>query len=152
MLLKMWYGVVSTYKWNHKYNKDRDDDAMVNWIEFWKTSYWHAIARRQEGFNDTYPRRKVNRYNVAHIWELTENRYHYPSVYAIIDWDLLGTNKYYKKLKRAFELYELCSRIIWTTVKEWWDANVFDMAFDELRDKYLNRISDTKNFVGNLVI
>ena len=38
------YTLCSWYDWNAAYNKDRNDDAILNWTSFWTPTYWHAVS------------------------------------------------------------------------------------------------------------
>lgn len=142
-LLKRWYGAVNTYKWNFKYTIDKRDDGMVNWIEFWKTTFWHAVAKWEEWFNDTYPRRVYNRYNVEHIKELTDNGYHFRNVYVVVDGDYIGKDKQTLKNEKMKEMSIKANSLM----RNYIDKN---MGKTSLNKEAQNKLHEANNAIRNL--
>lgn len=116
-LLKLWYGWVMSYRWNREYQKDRDDDTIVQGKEFNDYTYWHAIAHwhqnRSYVFNDTYPwRGDSNRYQVQYLQHLINQWTFRPSIYFIIpQWKIEEFNKDMIILKKALNIADWGTRL-----------------------------------------
>ena len=69
-ILKKNYTLCSWYNGNKKYNADRDDDCILNWVSFWKSTYGHAVSwigrYGARMIKDNYKWRKTNIYGVEH--------------------------------------------------------------------------------------
>lgn len=74
-----------TYQWNYKRNQD-SDDWVLNWVEFWKSSYWHATATKKYNWkkcvNDSYLWSKWNIYELEHFDELVWAKLHDCFIYT----------------------------------------------------------------------
>lgn len=66
------YSICTGYSWNAKYNNDRNDNWVLDWVDFWARTYGHAVqaiwseinpARIQDNY---YWTAKYNIYEVAH--------------------------------------------------------------------------------------
>lgn len=44
-LLDLWYSIHNWYRWNYKYNSDKNDDCILQGDDFWDTTYWHSIRK-----------------------------------------------------------------------------------------------------------
>ena len=45
-ILEKWYTVMTNLNWNGKYQMDYLRDDIVNWTEFWASTYGHALSLR----------------------------------------------------------------------------------------------------------
>ncbi len=43
-ILKKNYTLCSGYRGNKEYNADYNADCILNWVSFWKSTYWHAVS------------------------------------------------------------------------------------------------------------
>lgn len=43
-ILQKNYTLCSWYQWNQTYNRDRNEDWILNWTKFWTATYWHAVS------------------------------------------------------------------------------------------------------------
>ena len=64
------YTICTWYRWNTKYNKDVNDDWVLDWTEFGVYTYGHAINILKYKWKlwakNSYKWRKFNYYNIAH--------------------------------------------------------------------------------------
>lgn len=103
--LSLWYRLVIGWRFNPTYDRDRDEDKLINKVNTWKSlnsSYGHVWTIVQEGdkfiFIDNYKGRTSNRYEISRADFENVRRSNksgfYPSAYVItsakiIWWDWL---------------------------------------------------------------
>jgi len=85
--LKLWFSLVTWYGWNRTYNKDRDDNRIVESNDRWDPSYHHAIRHTlvddKLNIPDNYLWRGSNVYAFPELeekqksWELFARWYFY---------------------------------------------------------------------------
>lgn len=101
-----WYGVCWGYKWDRKYNLDRDDNAVVNGIDFWFT-YGHAVPlyRDLDGIevHDSYKGRPTNVYGLQDLVWLRSNSVYYRSAYIIVADPNAALEEEIRKKKELFD-------------------------------------------------
>lgn len=83
-----WYGVCSWYRWDSTYNRDRDDNGVVDGSKFWST-YGHAVPlykgkKHIASVYDSYQGRKTNVYELKDIVKLRENNVYFPTGYILV--------------------------------------------------------------------
>lgn len=81
--LELWFDMVGGYSGNSIYNKDRDDDIIVQWNDRGKKTYSHCIRHTIEDISiakkwdtyivDNYKTRKSNVYTFAELEEKIKN-------------------------------------------------------------------------------
>lgn len=76
-VLEMWYSVHTGFRGNNEYNKDKNDDCIVQWVKFWSTTYGHSIRLVQD-WNiikvvDNYGGTKCNVYTLLNFKKLLES-------------------------------------------------------------------------------
>lgn len=63
-ILEKWYTVMTNLNWNGKYQMDYLRDDIVNWTEFWASTYGHALSLRMVDWKvcvkDSYKGRLCN--------------------------------------------------------------------------------------------
>ena len=78
------YEIIVSYKGNSKFNKDRDDDGIVEWKEFGKTTYWHVSRLvKDDKIHNSYLWREYNTFSIKYLKDLLDNWYFYNNVYII---------------------------------------------------------------------
>lgn len=139
------YTLCSGYKWNSKYNKDRDDNAVLNGTSFWSSTYGHAVSWIGRNGNryikDNYKGRiswklATNIYRVEHTpKELVSGGCYYQDAYLytkVIDLE---------DIKRLNQIKTECNNCItslwaiWHLVKDTNFQSVLHYTADKLRWK-----------------
>jgi hypothetical protein len=74
-VIDKWYTIMTNIYWNWKYQMDYLRDAVLNWTEFWTSTYWHALNVRKvndkRSVKDSYKGRKCNDWKKdCNIYEL----------------------------------------------------------------------------------
>lgn len=92
-ILEKNYTLCSWYRWNQKYNTDRND-GILNWVSFWNATYWHAVSwlgrNWKRYIKDNYKGRKswkipTNIYQVEHTpSELVSGNTYYADAYVYV--------------------------------------------------------------------
>lgn len=82
------YGVASWYRWDSAYNRDRDDNGVVDGSKFWST-YGHAVPtykgkKHIAAVYDSYQWRRTNVYELKDIVKLRENDVFFPTGYILV--------------------------------------------------------------------
>ena len=78
------YEVIVSYKANSKFNKDRDDDGIVEWKEFGDTTYGHASRLVEwDNMHNSYLWKEYNTFNIKYLQDLLDNWYFYNNVYIL---------------------------------------------------------------------
>lgn len=103
------YTLCSWYNGNAKYNKDRNDNAILNWTSFPWATYWHAVSwigRNGKRFiKDNYKGRKswklpTNIYEVEHTpAELVKGQTYFSNAYLYVKVDNTEEIKRLEKMK-----------------------------------------------------
>lgn len=85
--LSLWFSLVTWYGWNRTYNKDRDDNRIIESNDRWDPSYHHAIRHTliqdKLHITDNYLWRASNIYKFPELeekqksWELFDRWYFY---------------------------------------------------------------------------
>ena len=120
-LLEKGYSIMTWYRWNSKYNDDRDD-GVLDWKEFWEASYWHMIRLVKhkgdiyviDNYNDIeldeidiveYSKEEKNIYKLKHLQDLIDNEvfFRYGFIYIIKD-DMDKQDRNIEDVKKAYEL------------------------------------------------
>lgn len=101
MAMSKWYAVCSWYGWDYLFNRDRDDDWVINWTEF-KRVYGHAVPVWDENVKrntdiiyqhfgafwdtvyDSYKWRKTNVFKLNNLQWLRNSWTFYPTAYIIV--------------------------------------------------------------------
>ena len=71
-VLEKRYTICTGYNWNAAYNNDKNKDWILNWTEFWATTYGHAVSaiwsidKCPARIKDNYNGIKYNIYGVEH--------------------------------------------------------------------------------------
>lgn len=139
------YTLCSGYGWNSKYNKDRDDNAVLNGTSFWSSTYGHAVSWIGRNGNryikDNYKGRiswklATNIYKVEHTpKELVSGWCYYPDAYLytkVVDLE---------DIKRLNQIKTECNNCItslwtiWHLVKDTNFQSVLHYTADKLRWK-----------------
>jgi len=101
-----WYGVCGGYKWDRSYNLDRDDNAVVNGVDFWFT-YGHAVPlyKDTDGIqvHDSYKGRPTNVYGIENLEWLRQNSVFYRSAYIIVPDPNAELEEEIRKKKELFD-------------------------------------------------
>lgn len=92
-ILEKNYTLCSWYRWNQKYNADRND-GILNWTTFWTSTYGHAVSwigrKGKRYIKDNYKGRKswkipTNIYQVEHTpSELVSGNTYYADAYVYV--------------------------------------------------------------------
>ena len=95
-ILEKNYTLCSWYRWNQKYNTDRND-GILNWTTFWTSTYGHAVSwigrKGKRYIKDNYKGRKswklpTNVYQVEHTpSELVSGNTYYADAYLFVKVD-----------------------------------------------------------------
>jgi len=88
-ILNSWHSVMCWYNGNSNYNKDKNDDWVLGWTKFWRTTYSHAVRIRKkfstklsQGVNNLFTIQvidnytglvKFNIYTLKYFKELIQN-------------------------------------------------------------------------------
>lgn len=81
------YTICTWFQWNSNYTNDKNKDWVLDWTDFWKATYWHAVnairwintpSRIKDNY---YQTAKYNIYDVAH--EFSEISCFYDRGYVI---------------------------------------------------------------------
>lgn len=116
-ILEKNYTLCSWYRWNTAYNTDRND-GILNWISFWKSTYWHAVSwigrNKKRYIKDNYKWRKcknllTNIYEVEHTpSELVSGNTYYADAYLYIkvnnEEEVKRLNEFKTNLIKAIEI------------------------------------------------
>lgn len=109
-----WYFVATTFKWNKAYWVDKNDNGIVNWLDFKPSTFWHAINTR---FNnivnviDNYFWNKNNIYWLANYSHLVKNGVYSWQWYVFLS----TTDEKKEELKRKSRMLVLLKEIITLT-------------------------------------
>ena len=100
------YGVCWGYKWDRSYNLDRDDNAVVNGVDFWFT-YGHAVPLYKDTdgvqVHDSYKGRPTNVYGIQDLEWLRKNSVFYRSAYIIVPDPNAELEEEIRKKKELFD-------------------------------------------------
>lgn len=144
-ILKKNYTLCSWYNGNAKYNEDRNDNGILNWVSFPWATYWHAVSWIGRGskryIKDNYKGRKS--------WKLPTNIYEVEHTPAdLVSWQCYFANAYLyvkvdntEEIKRLEEMKTECNNCItslWklrhlTNDKKFQDS--LHSVADEIREK-----------------
>lgn len=159
------FTLVYWYRWNATYNKDKNDDAIVQSNDRWETTYWHAprlISAKvidEVVVVDNYETREINIYTLPEYsekiknWEMFRNAYFYFDEYtppmSILPehmWPEEFDTELQKETVKAWES-EMQKHI-----SNGWELLYSRYASDDSRDKnqILSRyLNDLQNFRGS---
>ena len=130
------YSLCSWYRWNSKYNADYREDAILNWVSFWASTYGHAVSwigrNSKRYIKDNYKGSKNNIYEVEHTpAELVAGGTYFPDAYLYTKVD---------NLERIKKLNEIKTRILnWMTI----NSELWHLSGSEL---HKNKLHDMNNF------
>lgn len=103
--INKWYNLVTTFRWDSKYSKDKKD-GILDWVKFWST-YWHAICIG--GYdNSIYTRDsqewyKPNSYHLKHYNKLIENNVYSKNCYYFVE---------EKRMEKTKEMIEFENKLL----------------------------------------
>jgi len=98
------YEIIVSYKGNSKFNKDRDDDGIVEWKEFGKTTYWHVSRLvKNDKIHNSYLWREYNTFSIKYLKDLLDNWYFYNNVYIITKKEMTQEEKDELVIKEMIE-------------------------------------------------
>lgn len=111
-----WYFIATTFKWNKAYWVDKNDNWIVNGVDFKPSTFWHAINIRFNSMTqvvDNYSseKNKNNIYWLANYSQLVKN--------VVFSWQgyvfLSTTDKDKEEIKRKSRMLVLLQEIITLT-------------------------------------
>lgn len=139
------YTLCSWYAGNTAYNKDRNDNAILNGVKFPWATYWHAVSwigrNGKRYIKDNYKGRKswklpTNIYEVEHTpAELVSGQCYYANAYLYIKVDNTEEIKRLEKIKTECGT---CITTLWSIYNSVNDTNfqwVLHYTANKLRDK-----------------
>lgn len=114
-LLDKWYSLHIWYRGNRDYNKDKNDDWILEKTNFWKSTYWHSIRITKKDWKyhiivDNYNYIKHNTYKIPsnNLIKLVKNWVFFWSAYIYVfenDFNN-NNNKMTEQLKKDIEAVE----------------------------------------------
>lgn len=80
------YGVCTGYRGDSAYNRDRDDNGVVDGVRF-GSNYGHGVPifkKKLPRVHDSFKGRKTNEYDLRDIGSLRRNGVYFPTAYIIV--------------------------------------------------------------------
>lgn len=144
-ILKKNYTLCSWYNWNSKYNADRNDNAILNWVSFPWATYWHAVSwigrNGKRYIKDNYKGRKswklaTNIYEVEHKpTELVSGGCYFANAYVYVKVDNTEEIKRLEKIKTECNTLIEHLGTLWHLVNDQNFQSILHYTADKLRDK-----------------
>lgn len=114
-IISKWYTMVVGYNWNSKYNADYRADNVLNWTDFWPSTYWHATDLRKKNkryIKDSTAWRPYNKYELDHKISEIKCFQSYGYVYVSVKQDSLEEIKRLNEFKTiTLNIIELNSKL-----------------------------------------
>jgi len=153
------YTLCVTYRGNRKYWLDYLTDAILDWYEFGKKTYWHAtniIKRNNKAFvKDSYKGRKGKGWISCNIYELKSTfkqliqSTYYPTAYLIVNAPHKDKEQ---EIKRLYEMQEIIednmedNSELWNRTKDWNYKNALHNMNNIHRNKLLDIEKEINKF------
>jgi len=117
--------LITNYYGTYAYNKDRDDNWIVNKVKFWKPFYWHAVCLLKiDGrvhVKDNYYWRTTNIYELADIRALIKNGVFSENQYIYLPVEEVKKTKEQLKFEASLRILEKANSDLRKQADElWW--------------------------------
>ena len=119
--LKKGYSIHTWYRWNSKYNEDRND-WVLDWNEFGETTYWHSIRiTKKDGLYvvDNYLWRDSNIYEIEDLKWLLQNDVFFNNWYIYIFKNEIMKNPDVALIEKAINEWITKQESLLQDVKDW---------------------------------
>lgn len=155
-ILSKHYTLCSWYNGNSAYNKDRNDDAILNWTTFPWATYWHAVSwigRDGKRFiKDNYKGRKswslsTNIYEVEHTpADLVSWKCYFANAYLFTKVDNIEEIKRLEKLKAECNV---CIESLWK-IRHLTNETNFQEVLHYTANKLRDKVKTCDEMLGKL--
>lgn len=139
-VLKKGYSIATWYRWNSAYNKDMIEDCILNWIDFWESTYWHCIRIFQKDWHiyvvDNYKWRECNYYKLEDFNKLYLNSVYFRRWYIYLLKDNQMTNIILPEHPSvdSFEWQRQSTVIAWEQEMPWYVERGWKFTYNQYKD------------------
>lgn len=120
--MEKWYNGCTIYNGNYLYNRDRDDNWVVDWEAFTRT-YWHAVATGRDWNSarivDSAKWRATNKYRLGNYQALIRNNVFLQAVYFFAEEKAISKSKEQFMLEANIRVLEKAIWKTWRDIEGW---------------------------------
>lgn len=148
------YTIISTFKGNSKYTKDKNDNGIINWTSFWTSTRWHCtdlFFNEWIYVKDSYDWvSKTNIYKLENLKGLVDNNVFYSVGYVILPEESVKLSK--EEIKKLTEFKNLIQWNIESNSKQrhLTNSEQYKDWLHEANNVYRSKIDDINKELKNI--